>query len=80
MICTRSCPAWHGIGVIVGDVRGKGLDAILLARHVLKAFRRSAVAEPAMEQQGAPQMPGNHTTAVTTWSGHDVVRTGTTYV
>ncbi len=36
--------------VIVGDVRGKGLDAILLARHVLSAFRRSAVAMPALEQ------------------------------
>jgi phosphoserine phosphatase RsbU/P len=30
-------------------VRGKGLDAVLLARHVLSAFRRSAVAMPAME-------------------------------
>jgi hypothetical protein len=37
--------------VIIGDVRGKGLDAILLA---LSAFRRSAVAVPAMEQQGVP--------------------------
>ena len=53
----RSCPTWHGIRVIIGDVRGKGLDAILLARHVLSAFRRSAVAVPAMEQQGVPQMP-----------------------
>ena len=24
-------PTWHGIRVIIGDVRGKGLDAILLA-------------------------------------------------
>ncbi len=36
--------------MIIGDVRGKGLDAILLARHVLSAFRRSAVAVPALEQ------------------------------
>ena len=26
-----------------------GADAVLLARHVLSAFRRSAVAEPALE-------------------------------
>jgi serine phosphatase RsbU (regulator of sigma subunit) len=42
-------PTGHGIRVIIGDVRGNGLDAILLARHVLSAFRRSAVAMPAME-------------------------------
>jgi hypothetical protein len=43
-------PTGHGIRVIIGDVRGKGVDAILLARQVLSAFRRSAVAMPAMEQ------------------------------
>lgn len=43
-------PTGHGIRVIIGDVRGNGLDAIMLARHVLSAFRRSAVALPAMEQ------------------------------
>jgi len=43
-------PTGHGIRVIIGDVRGKGLDAIMLARHVLSSFRRSAVAEPALEQ------------------------------
>ena len=42
-------PTGYGIRVIVGDVRGRGLDAILLARHVLSAFRRSAVAVPALE-------------------------------
>ena len=47
-------PTSHGIRVTIGDVRGKGLDAILLARYVLSAFRRSAVAVPAMEQQGIP--------------------------
>ena len=36
--------------MIIGDVRGNGLDAVLLARQVLSAFRRSAVAVPAMEQ------------------------------
>ena len=43
-------PTGNGIRVIIGDVRGKGLDAILLARQVLSAFRRSAVATPALEQ------------------------------
>src|SRR5439155_411661 len=42
-------PTGHGIRVIIGDVRGKGLDAVLLARQVLSAFRRSAVAMPALE-------------------------------
>ena len=42
-------PTGHGIRVIIGDVRGKGLAAILLARHVLSAFRRSAVAVPGLE-------------------------------
>ena len=35
--------------MIIGDVRGKGLDTILLARHALSAFRRSAVAVPALD-------------------------------
>lgn len=43
-------PTGHGIRVIIGDVRGKGLDAVLVARHVLSQFRRSAVAMPAIEQ------------------------------
>ena len=43
-------PTGYGIRVIIGDVRGKGLDAVLLARHVLSAFRRSAVALPALER------------------------------
>ena len=43
-------PTGYGIRVIIGDVCGKGLDAIMLARQVLSAFRRSAVAVPAMEQ------------------------------
>jgi phosphoserine phosphatase RsbU/P len=42
-------PAGNGIRVIIGDVRGQGLDAIMLARQVLSAFRRSAVAAPALE-------------------------------
>lgn len=43
-------PTGRGIRVIIGDVCGKGLDAILLAGQVLSAFRRSAVAMPALEQ------------------------------
>ena len=43
-------PTAHGIRVIVGDVRGSGLDAIRLAGHVLSAFRRAAVAALTMEQ------------------------------
>jgi len=43
-------PTRRGIRLIIGDVRGNGLDAIRLAGHVLSAFRRSMVASPAMEQ------------------------------
>ena len=39
-----------GIRMIVGDVRGNGLDAVRLAGHVLSAFRRTAVAALTMEQ------------------------------
>jgi serine phosphatase RsbU (regulator of sigma subunit) len=42
-------PTGHGIRVIIGDVRGNGLDAVLLAGHVLSAFRRNAVALPGLE-------------------------------
>jgi serine phosphatase RsbU (regulator of sigma subunit) len=42
-------PTGHGIRVIIGDVRGNGLDAIMLAGHVLSAFRRNAVALPGLE-------------------------------
>ena len=43
-------PTGEGIRLIIGDVRGNGLDAIRLAGQVLSAFRRSAVATLAMEQ------------------------------
>ena len=43
-------PTGHGIRLIIGDVRGNGLDAVRLAGQVLSAFRRSAVATPAMDQ------------------------------
>ena len=42
-------PTGYGIRVIIGDVRGNGLGAVLNARHVLSAFRRTAVAVPALE-------------------------------
>jgi phosphoserine phosphatase RsbU/P len=42
-------PTGHGTRVIIGDVCGKGLDGTLLARRVLSAFRRSAVAALALE-------------------------------
>ena len=42
-------PTGHGIRVIIGDVRGRGVDAVPQARHVLSAFRRSAAAVPALE-------------------------------
>ena len=32
----------HGVRVVVGDVRGKGMDAVALAATVLNAFRRAA--------------------------------------
>ena len=37
-----------GVRVIVGDVRGKGLDAVQMAATVLAAFRRAAVMEPSL--------------------------------
>ena len=43
-------PTAHGIRVIIGDVRGQGLDAALLARHVLSAFQQNAAAVPALDQ------------------------------
>jgi serine phosphatase RsbU (regulator of sigma subunit) len=38
----------YGIRVIVGDVRGKGLEAVQLAATVLGAFRRDAFTEPSL--------------------------------
>lgn len=43
-------PTGDGIRLIIGDVRGNGLEAIRLAGQVLGAFRRSAVATAAIEQ------------------------------
>ncbi len=38
----------YGVRVLVGDVRGKGLDAVQLAGTVLGAFRKSAYEEPSL--------------------------------
>ena len=38
----------YGVRVIVGDVRGKGLDAVQLAGTVLGAFRRSAFTQESL--------------------------------
>ena len=38
----------YGVRVVVGDVRGKGLDGVELAGTVLKAFRRAAPIEPSL--------------------------------
>jgi serine phosphatase RsbU (regulator of sigma subunit) len=38
----------YGVRVVVGDVRGKGLDAVELAAVVLGAFRRSAATAPSL--------------------------------
>ena len=43
-------PTAHGTRAIIGDVRGQGPDAGLLAGHVLSAFQRSAAAVPALGQ------------------------------
>ncbi|QNN54201.1 PP2C family protein-serine/threonine phosphatase [Nocardioides mesophilus] len=37
-----------GVRVVVGDVRGKGLDAVLMAGTVLGGFRRSAFSRPTL--------------------------------
>jgi serine phosphatase RsbU (regulator of sigma subunit) len=37
-----------GVRLIVGDARGKGLDAVQMAATVLAAFRRAAVLEPTL--------------------------------
>ena len=36
----------YGVRLIVGDVRGKGLEAVQVAATVLSAFRHAAVSEP----------------------------------
>lgn len=38
----------YGIRVIVGDVRGKGLEAVQMAATVLGAFRRAAFTQPSL--------------------------------
>ena len=38
----------NGVRLVMGDVRGKGLDAVQLASTVLAAFRRAARVEPSL--------------------------------
>lgn len=40
----------YGVRVIVGDVRGKGLDAVQMAGTVLGAFRRAALTQPSLPE------------------------------
>ncbi|MER6810237.1 PP2C family protein-serine/threonine phosphatase [Spirillospora sp. NPDC000708] len=42
-------PTQHGVRVIVGDVQGKGLDAVETAAVVLGAFREAAYDEPCLD-------------------------------
>ncbi len=46
-------PSPRGTRAIIGDVRGKGLEAVRLAGQVLSAFRRSAVTPMTLEQVSA---------------------------
>ncbi len=46
-------PGGDGVRVVVGDVRGKGLEAVHLAALVLGAFREAASVEHALEQVAA---------------------------
>ncbi len=46
-------PGGDGVRVVVGDVRGKGLEAVQLAALVLGAFREAASVEHALEHVAA---------------------------
>jgi sigma-B regulation protein RsbU (phosphoserine phosphatase) len=46
-------PGGEGVRVVVGDVRGKGLEAVHLAALVLGAFREAASVDQALEQVAA---------------------------
>jgi serine phosphatase RsbU (regulator of sigma subunit) len=43
----------YGVRVIVGDARGKGLDAVQMAATVIGAFRRLAFTEPSLTEIAA---------------------------
>jgi serine phosphatase RsbU (regulator of sigma subunit) len=43
----------YGVRVIVGDARGKGLDAVQMAATVIGAFRRSAFTQPSLTEIAA---------------------------
>ncbi|HYX45036.1 MAG TPA: PP2C family protein-serine/threonine phosphatase [Acidimicrobiales bacterium] len=46
-------PSANGVRVVVGDVRGKGLEAVHLAALVLGSFREAATVEHALEDVAA---------------------------
>jgi serine phosphatase RsbU (regulator of sigma subunit) len=46
-------PSRHGVRVVVGDVRGKGLEAVHLAAQVLGSFREAAYAEDRLTEVAA---------------------------
>jgi serine phosphatase RsbU (regulator of sigma subunit) len=46
-------PATQGVRVVIGDVRGKGLEAVHLAALVLGSFREAATMEEALDQVAA---------------------------
>jgi sigma-B regulation protein RsbU (phosphoserine phosphatase) len=46
-------PSAHGVRVVVGDVRGKGLEAVHLAALVLGSFREAATMEEALDDVAA---------------------------
>ncbi len=43
----------HGLRVLVGDVKGKGLEAVQLAAQVLASFRTAAAAHPSLVELAA---------------------------
>jgi serine phosphatase RsbU (regulator of sigma subunit) len=43
----------HGLRMVIGDVRGKGLDAVRLAASTLGAFREAAHRDPELHEVGA---------------------------
>jgi serine phosphatase RsbU (regulator of sigma subunit) len=43
----------HGLRVIIGDVRGKGLEAVQMAATVLAAFRQAAYLRPSLDEVAA---------------------------
>lgn len=47
----------YGVRVVVGDVRGKGLEAVQLAGTVIGAFRRAAFTQPSLADVAGEPVP-----------------------